>query len=53
VHDWFGGDFTPAPGSAHPYESAVAARCIGYSLKERAEIEDFTVEEIRNPRTVP
>ena len=51
--NWFGGDFTPAPGSAHRYESEMAARYIGYSLKEREEIEDFTVEEIRNPRAVP
>ncbi len=46
-----GGDFTPACGSAHRFESENAARYIGYSLKERGDIEDFTVEEILNPRT--
>ncbi len=48
--NWWGGDFTPAPGSAHRYESENAARYIGYSLKERGEIEDFTAEEVLNPR---
>jgi hypothetical protein len=38
-------------GSAHRYESENAARYIGYSLKERGDIEDFTVEEVLNPRT--
>jgi len=33
--------------------SEMAARYIGYSLKECEEIEDFTVQEIRNPRAVP
>lgn len=47
---FWGGDFTAAPGDAHRYESELAARHIGYTMKEHKRIEDFSVEEIVNPR---
>ena len=51
--NWWGGDFTPAPGDATRYESENAAKYIGYQMKDRNQILDFTVEEIMNPRRTP